>query len=205
MGNSDFIVPIQWQHEKQKNCSPWLNVEYKLLLDNIISIGVWWYGGMVVAWVVAPIVCVCVCGGGGGGGGGRQLSMLGPLYDKWGPHIFLCVCVGGGGGGGGGVYGSYYHALAATLWIRCCHPRFEEIGVDFGWVPRCVTMYYIVATPEPRYCPVWTRLRSGTGKFSCVVLRYVSLPPRRSLAVATLSYAVPRIWRSIPCHNEPET
>ena len=41
---------------------------------------------------------------------------------------------------------SYYHVLAATLCIRCWHPRFKEIGVDFGWVPRCVTMYYVVAT-----------------------------------------------------------
>ena len=41
---------------------------------------------------------------------------------------------------------SYYHVLAATLCIRCWHPRFEEIGVDFSWVPRCVTMYYVVAT-----------------------------------------------------------
>ena len=64
---------------------------------------------------------------------------------------------------------------------------------------------HAIATPEPRYCPVLTRLTSDTGKFSCVVLRYVSLPPRSSLAVATLSYAVPRIWRSIACHNEPET
>ena len=77
--------------------------------------------------------------------------------------------------------------LGATLChdvLRCCH---------------------VIATPEPRYCPVLTRLTSDTGKFSCVVLRYVSLPPRSSLAVATLSYAVPRIWRSITCHNEPET
>ena len=41
---------------------------------------------------------------------------------------------------------SYYHVLAATLYLRCWHPRFEDIGVDFGWVPRCVTMYYVVAT-----------------------------------------------------------
>ena len=41
---------------------------------------------------------------------------------------------------------SYYHVLAATLYLRCWHPRFEEIGVDFGWFPRCVTMYYVVAT-----------------------------------------------------------
>ena len=68
--------------------------------------------------------------------------------------------------------------------LRCCHA---------------------IATPEPRYCPVLTRLTSDTGKFSCVVLHYVSLPPRCSLAVATLSYAVPRIWRSIACHNVSKT
>ena len=107
----------------------------------MLSINIYWitsfqlgYGGSMGR--SAHCVCVCVCVWGGG--------MLGPPYDNWGPHIFLCVCWGGG---------SYYHALAATLWIRCCHPRFEEIGVDFGWVPRCVTMYCIVATPEPRYCP----------------------------------------------------
>ena len=63
---------------------------------------------------------------------------------------------------------------------------------------------HAIATPEPRYCPVMTRLTSDTGKFSCVVLRYVSLPPRCSLAVATLSCAVPRIWRNIACHNVSE-
>ena len=71
--------------------------------------------------------------------------------------------------------------LGATLChdvLRCCHA---------------------IATPEPRYCPVLTRLTSDTGKFSCVVLRCVSLPSRCSLAVAMLSYAVPRIWRSIAC------
>ena len=62
-----------------------------------------------------------------------------------------------------------------------------------------------IATPEPRYCPVLTRLTSDTGKFSCVVLRYVSLSPRCSLAVATLYYTVSRIWRSIACHNVSET
>ena len=80
----------------------------------------------------------------------------------------------------------YFH-LGATLChdvLRCCHA---------------------IATPEPRYCPALTRWTSDTGKFSCVVLRYVSLPPRCSLAVATLSYAVPRIWRSIACHNVSET
>ena len=45
---------------------------------------------------------------------------------------------------------SYYHVLAASLYLRRWHPRFEEIGVDFGWVPRCVTIYYAVATTEPR-------------------------------------------------------
>ena len=69
-------------------------------------------------------------------------------------------------------------------------------------VLRC---FHAIATPEPRYCPVLTRLTSDTGKLSCIVLRYVSLPPRSSLAVATLSYALPRIWRSIACRNEPET
>ena len=37
----NFIVPFQWQHEKQKNWSPWLNVDYKQLLDNIIATVVW--------------------------------------------------------------------------------------------------------------------------------------------------------------------
>ena len=55
--------------------------------------------------------------------------------------------------------------------LRCCHA---------------------VATPGPRYCPVSTRLTSVTGKFSYIVVRYVTLPPRCSLAVATLSYALPR-------------
>ena len=41
---------------------------------------------------------------------------------------------------------SYYNVLAATLYLRCWHPRFEEIGVDFDWMPRCVMMYYVVAT-----------------------------------------------------------
>ena len=68
--------------------------------------------------------------------------------------------------------------------LRCCHD---------------------IATPEPRYCPVLTRLTSDTGKFSRVVLRYVSLPPSWSFAVATLSYAVSRIWRNIACHNVWET
>ena len=35
-----FIVPFQWQHEKQ-NWSPWLNIDYKQLLDNIIATVVW--------------------------------------------------------------------------------------------------------------------------------------------------------------------
>ena len=64
--------------------------------------------------------------------------------------------------------------LGATLChnvLRCCHA---------------------VATPGPRYCPMSTRLTSDTCKFSYVVLRYVTLPPRCSLAAATLSYAVPR-------------
>ena len=61
-----------------------------------------------------------------------------------------------------------------------------------------------IATLEPRYCPVLTRLTSDTGKFSCVVSRYVSLSPSWSFAVATLSYAVSRIWRNIACHNVSE-
>ena len=64
--------------------------------------------------------------------------------------------------------------LGATMChdvLRCCHA---------------------VATPGPRHCPVSTRFTSDTGKFSYVVLRYVTLPPRCSLAAATLSYAVPR-------------
>ena len=80
-----------------------------------------------------------------------------------------------------------WYRLGATLChdvLRCCHA---------------------IATPEPRYCPALTRLTSVTVKFSCVVLRYVSLPPRCSLAVATLSCAVPRIWRNIACHNVSET
>ena len=48
---------------------------------------------------------------------------------------------------------------------------------------------HAVATPGPRYYPVLT---SDTGKFSYVVLRYVSLLPRCNLAAATLSYTVPR-------------
>ena len=64
--------------------------------------------------------------------------------------------------------------LGATLChdvLRCCHA---------------------IATPEPRYCPVLTRLTSDTGKFIYVVLRFVSLAPRCSLAAPTLPYAVPR-------------
>ena len=64
--------------------------------------------------------------------------------------------------------------LGATLChdvLRCCHA---------------------VATPGPRYCPVSKRLASDIGKFSYVVLRYVTLPPRCSLAAATLPYAVSR-------------
>ena len=68
-------------------------------------------------------------------------------------------------------------------------------------VLRC---YHAIATPGPRNCPVLTRLTSDTGKFSCVVLRYVSLPPHCSLIVAS-SYTVPRIWRSISCHSVSET
>ena len=41
VSNLPFIVPFQWQHEKQRNWSPWLNVDYKQLLDNIIATGVW--------------------------------------------------------------------------------------------------------------------------------------------------------------------
>ena len=95
-------------------------------------------------------------------------------------------------GSGGFMPQLYYHVLAATLYLRCWHPRFEEICVYFGWVPRCVTMYFVVATPEPSHWPVLTRLTSDTGKFSYVVLRYVLLPPRCSLVVATSSYAVLR-------------
>ena len=82
----------------------------------------------------------------------------------------------------------------------------RNVGVDFGWVPRCVTMYYVVATLyhtlEPRYFPVLTCfIASDTGKFSYFVLRYVSLPPRCSLAVATLCYAVPRCISLLPRNN----
>ena len=86
---------------------------------------------------------------------------------------------------------SYCHLLAATLYLRYSHPRFEEIGVDFGWVPRCVTMYFVVAMPGPCYCPVLTRSTSDTSKFSYIVLCYVSLPPRYSPTVAALSNTVP--------------
>ena len=51
--------------------------------------------------------------------------------------------------------------------LRCCHA---------------------VATLGPRYCPVSTRLTSDTGKFSDVVLRYVTLPPRCSFAAATFGF-----------------
>ena len=50
-------------------------------------------------------------------------------------------------------------------------------------VLRC---YHAVATPGLRYYPVSTRLTSDTDKFSYVVLHYVTLPPRCSLAAATL-------------------
>ena len=75
-------------------------------------------------------------------------------------------------------------------------PTFRR---NWCWFRLCATLCHdelrcchAVATPGPRYCPVSTRLTSDTGKFSYVVLRYVTLPPRCSLAVATLSYAMPR-------------
>ena len=104
---------------------------------------------------------------------------------------------------------SHYHNLATTLYLRCWHPRFEEIGCWF-WLGATlchdVLRYcHAIATPGPRYCPVLSRLTRDTGNFSYVVLRYVSLPPRCSLAIATLSHAVPRIWRSKAYHNVSET
>ena len=67
----------------------------------------------------------------------------------------------------------YWFRLSATL----CHDVLRSC--------------HAVATPWPCYCPVLTRLTSDTGKFSYVVLRCVTLPPRCSLA-ASMSYAVPR-------------
>ena len=32
--NFIFTVPSEWQHDKQKNCIIWLNVNYKLFLQN---------------------------------------------------------------------------------------------------------------------------------------------------------------------------
>ena len=60
---------------------------------------------------------------------------------------------------------------------------------------------HTIATPYPHYCPVLTRLTSGTGKFSYVVLCCVLLLPRCSLAAATLSYAVPRWSSLLPCNS----
>ena len=40
VSNLYFILPFQWQHEKP-NRSPWLNVDYKQLLENIIATVVW--------------------------------------------------------------------------------------------------------------------------------------------------------------------
>ena len=51
---------------------------------------------------------------------------------------------------------------------------------------------HAIATPGPRYCPVLTCLTSDTGKFCYVVLRYVSLPSRCSLAAPMLSFDMPR-------------
>ena len=99
----------------------------------------------------------------------------------------------------------YYHVSAATLYLRCWHPRFEEIGVDFGWVPRCVTMYYVVATLKPRRGHVIVQCRHAwqVTLASLVTLCYAmsryrhavaSLPPRcRTLCQVT--------WWSIACHN----
>ena len=48
VSNLPFILPFQRQHGKQKNWSPWLNVDYKRLLDHCNC-------GMAVAWDMAPI------------------------------------------------------------------------------------------------------------------------------------------------------
>ena len=72
-------------------------------------------------------------------------------------------------------------------------------------VSRCTTLLPRYSHAGATLLSRLTRLTSDTGKFSCVVLRYVSLPPSSSFAVTTLSYAVSRIWRNIACHNVPET
>ena len=73
-------------------------------------------------------------------------------------------------------------------WFRLCATLCHD-------VLRCC---HAIATPEPRHCPILTRLTSDTGKFSYVVLRDVSLSPRWSLVAATLSYAVPRCASLLP-------
>ena len=86
-----------------------------------------------------------------------------------------------------------------SLWLMITHLTFQysEFLSDFMTHVRmclCVVLRWChaIATPGPRYCSVPTRLTSDTGKFSYVVLRYVTLLPRFSLAAATFSYAVPR-------------
>ena len=77
----------------------------------------------------------------------------------------------------------------------------KKNGVDFGWVHYVLCYCRAIAMAEPRYCPVLTRLPSDTGKFSHVVLRYVSLPPHCSLATATLSNVVPCCASLLPCDS----
>ena len=67
--------------------------------------------------------------------------------------------------------------LRLACYLHCCHA---------------------IATSEPRFCPVLTRVKSDTGKFSYVVLHYFSLLSRCSLDAATLSYAVLRCASLLP-------
>ena len=93
-------------------------------------------------------------------------------------------------------FGRYVVLTLFTLTFRRNWCRFRLGATLCHDVLRCC---HATATPESRYCPVLTRLTSDTGKFSYVVLRYVSLPPRCSLAAVTLLYAVPRCASLLPC------
>ena len=101
---------------------------------------------------------------------------------------------------------SKYHVLAVTFYLRYWHPRFEVIGVHFGWVPRCVKIYYVVAMLQPhrshvvfQFWHAWQVTMASLITLCHIMSRYrhavASLPPRCCLAAvvvrcATLCFTV---------------
>ena len=90
---------------------------------------------------------------------------------------------------------SYYHVFGRYVVPTLLAPTFRR---NWCWFRLGVTLCHDVlrcchalATPEARYFPVMTR---DSGKFSYVVLRHVPLPPRCSLAAATLLPRVRGFW-----------